>query len=139
VDKELLFKPRAATASGMPEGDVDVPGVGTVRVRGMTRAEALTLRAFAGNVAKAEAVMLSFGMVDPALTEAEAARWISVSPATEIEDVTDKISELSGMKPTAAKEAVKEFVADPDAEFRVLPSGEVGHDAGPAADGDAEC
>ena len=121
MNKELLFKPR------LPESDVEVPGVGTVRVRGLSRAEALLVRD-AVDRAKGEQKILSLAMVDPKLTEAEVAAWQSASVALEIEAVTDKIMELSGMSESAAKEAVKEFEANPDSEFRPLLGGEVESD-----------
>jgi len=99
VDKEALFRPR------IEEDDVEIPGVGTVRVRGLTRWELLT----AGQGAKetdtliVERRMLAFGMVDPALTEAEAGQWQKCSPASEIQPVVAKINELSGVGQGANK------------------------------------
>lgn len=114
-DKELLFKPR------LPEADVDVPGVGTVRVRGLSRSEAMSLRASADNVEAVDRRMLFLGLVDPKLTEDEVSQWYAASPAGEIEPITIKISELSGMTEGAAKEAYKAFDENPDAEFRLPP------------------
>ncbi len=131
MDKELLFKPR------LPEADVDVPGVGTVRVRGLSRAEAMHVQDVKGTEAR-ERRLVSLGMVDPELTEAEVGKWQKASKASELEPVTEKITELSGLLESSAKEAVKAFVADPDAEFRALPSPEAGDDGGPATDGDVE-
>jgi hypothetical protein len=127
--KSLLLKSR------IPEANVDLPGVGTVRVRGLNRAEALRVEAAKGVEAR-ERRILALGMVDPAITEAEAGQWQRNAPAGELDPVSTKIAELSGMLPGSAKEAVKEFVADPDAEFPVLPGAEVGDDSVPASDGD---
>lgn len=129
MDKELLFKPR------LPEADVDIPGVGTVRVRGLSRVEAMLVQKAQG-VDATERRILAYGMVDPEMTEVEVARWQKSSVAGEIEPVSRKIAELSGMLDNSAKEAVKEFEANPDSEFRVLPGAEAGHDGGPASDGD---
>ena len=130
MDKELLFRPR------LPEDDVEIPGVGTVRVRGLSRLEAMSVRGVEDR-AKAEQKILSLAMLDPTLTEAEVARWQQASDAMEIEAITDKVTELSGMSAGAAKEVVKEFEANPDAEFRAVPSPEaVDAGGGPAgADG----
>jgi len=137
VDKETLLKPRAQTASGFPEDEVPIPGVGTVTVRGLSRFEARLVQGVE-NEAAAERKLLALGLVDPKITEDDAARWQKVSDATELEAVTDKITELSGLKEGAAKEAVKEFEADPDAEFRVLPGSEARDDGGPATHRDEQ-
>jgi hypothetical protein len=118
--KELLFKSRLA------EADVAIPGVGTVRVRALSRAEVLMVRKatdLAGDVDGPRALvlerkMVATAMVDPVLSESEVARWQRASAAGELEPVTDAIQRLSGMLPTAAKEAYRELEADPEAEFR---------------------
>ena len=130
MDKELLLKPR------LPEADVEVPGIGTVRVRGLNRAEAMQVQAAKG-VEATERRILALGMVDPALTEAEAGQWQKNAPAGEIEPVSRRIAELSGMFDGADKQAYKDFEADPGSEFRVLPRSEVVDDGGQAASGDA--
>ena len=122
IDKELLFKPR------LPEEDVELPGVGTVRVRALNRGESLKIGRSvkseadaARRIAQLERKIIAVGMVDPVLTEDEVARWQEASPAGELTPVVEKIQELSGMTPGAAKEAYKAFDEDPNAEFR-LPS-----------------
>jgi hypothetical protein len=130
VDKELLFRPR------LPEADVEIPGVGTVRVRGLTRAEVLSAQGRAKGAEAIERVMLSLGMVDPALTEAEAGRWQKASPAGELDPVTRKIQELSGMLDDSAKEAYKSLRDESGDGVRVHPSGEAGDDGRPAPGGD---
>lgn len=114
VDKELLFKPR------LPEADVDVPGFGTFRVRGLSRAEVFEVQKMNG-IGAIERKMLSLSLVEPRLTQAEVGQWQDAAPAGELEPLTDKIQELSGTKEGAAKEAYMEFEQDSDAEFRVLP------------------
>jgi hypothetical protein len=102
--KEALFKAR------LPEDDVEVPGVGTVRVRGLSRAEVMLMRkatdteAMDGSRALIlERKMLALGMVDPQLTEAEAGQWQHASAAGELDLVSDRIAELSGMAEGAPK------------------------------------
>lgn len=131
MDKEALFRPRLA------EDDVEVPGVGTVRVRALSRLEAMHVQD-ANSPEASERRILAAGMVDPPLTEAEARRWQEAAPAGELEPVTDRIAELSGMKPGADKDAYKTFEADPGSEFRVLPGSEAGDDGGPAAPRDEQ-
>lgn len=127
-DKERLFKPR------LVEADVDVPGLCTVRVRGLTRNEAMSVTRGIKSEADAferramiERRMLAVAIValdgDPvSLTEDDIRRWQDASPSGELEPVTDKINELSGNTPTAEKEAYVEFEENPDAEFRLPPS-----------------
>jgi hypothetical protein len=133
MDKELLIKPR------LPEADVEVPGLGTVRVRGLSRAEVMGVRSDVKDeadaikrVAAIERKMLALALVDPVLTEAEVGRWQKASTAGEMEPVTDAVQLLSGTAEGTAKATYKEFEADPAAEFRLPPSGEVGHDGDPA-------
>jgi len=129
VDKELLLKPR------LPEADVEVPGIGTVRVRGLNRAEAMRVQAAKG-VEATERVILALGMVDPALTEAEAGQWQKAAPAGEIEPVSRVIAELSGMVEGADKAAYKSVRDDGGAGVRVLSGPEAGDDGGGAAAAD---
>lgn len=108
MDKELLFKPRLA------EEDVEIPGVGTVRVRALSRGEVLRAQGAKG-VAAIERAMLATGMVDPALTEDEAKQWQESSPAGELEPVTRVIQRLSGMEAGADKAAAKSDSEQPGA------------------------
>ena len=76
-DKELLFKSR------LPEAEVDMPGLGVMRVRGLTRTEALHCRGTT-DLATVERRMLALGLVDPVLTENEVKQWQGSSPAGEV-------------------------------------------------------
>lgn len=115
--KAKLFKAR------LPEEEIDVPGVGKVRIRALSRAEAMKLRKMSSaSVEVIERKLIALAMVDPVLTEDEVGKWQEASTAGELEVVSTRVSEISGMTEGAAKEAYKEFDADPDAEFR-LPAG----------------
>ena len=121
-DKELLFK------SALPEAEVEIPGKGTIRVRAMTRAEVLKIRSAVKDEADAikrqaeiERKMLAVAVVEPDLTEDDVRRWQEASAAGEIDLVSDKVTELSGMGEGADKEAYVEFEENPDAEFRLPP------------------
>ena len=101
VDKAALVgkRPDPKTA------EVAVPG-GKVVVRPLRRDEILLLRNMdTGNPAKFERKMLAYAMVDPALTEADVAEWQKNSDAMEIEDVSDKIMDISGLRERAEKAA----------------------------------
>lgn len=125
MDKELLFKPR------LPEDDVPLPGVGTVRVRGLSRAEVLTARE--ESTSGFEVRMLALGMVDPQLTEAEAARWQKAAPAGELKPVTEAILALSGMGQGADKSGLPGDGDEPGDRVGALPGGEAGDDGRPPA------
>jgi hypothetical protein len=129
MDKELLFRPR------LPEAEVEVPGVGTVRVRALNRAEVMAIQGRSG--AARERAFLAAGLVDPILTEAEVGRWQQASPAGELELVTNAIGELSGMIEGAEKEAYKSLPDGSDDGVRVLPGAEVVDDGGEPAGADA--
>lgn len=131
MDKEALF------VSRLPEDDVEIPGVGIVRVRGLSRHEMLTAgRLESKGVEAMERLMLHYGMVDPAIGEDDAARWQKVSPAGEIMPVVARINELSGIGPAAQKEAYKSLRDEPDAGVRILSGAETEHDGSGVATGD---
>lgn len=95
MDKELLFKPR------LTEAEVEVPGVGTVRVRTMTREELHTLKDVDTGVG--ERKVLAACLVDPVLTEEEVLRWQRAAGVAELSGVVDRILELSGLLDGADK------------------------------------
>jgi hypothetical protein len=101
VDKEALLRRR------MPEADVELPGVGTIRVRGLTRAEVMAGKQAGSDPATLERHMLVVGIVDPPLTADEVAQWYDSSPAGEIEPVSTRIAELSGLLEDSSKAAYK--------------------------------
>lgn len=123
-------------ASRLPTEDVDVPGVGKVRIRALSRAEALAGISGDGTPGSFERALLAVALVDPELTPDEVGQWQKASHPDEIEAVVRRVNALSGIGKEAAKAAYKEFEADPDAEFRSLPGGEAEHDGGPDAGGD---
>lgn len=122
VDKDALFAPR------LPTADVEVPGVGTVTIRALSRAEVMRARSDVKSIedaikrqAELERRMLASAMVAPELTAEEVRRWQRASPAGEIEVVTDAVERLSGLKDGEAREVYREMEADPAVEFRVPP------------------
>lgn len=89
--------------------DVEIPGVGTVQVRPLSRSEALALQGVEMDVATVERKLLALALVSPQLTEGDVAEWQESSPAGELEPVVRAITRLSGMEQSAVKEAVKQF------------------------------
>ena len=103
VSKEALLTKRP-----IPERDVDVPGIGTVTVRSLTRAEAFSLQGIT-DVATLEAKMLAAAMLDPKLTEDEVREWQASALPTELDAVTAAFTDLSGMGVGADKQAMQSF------------------------------
>ena len=125
--KARLLKPR------ITEADVPIEGVGTVRVRGLSRGEVFALRKAkeAGRLkddAAWDRRLVSLAMVNPAMTDEEVGEWQDSSPAGELEDVTKKIQELSGMAEGADKSSVEDVRGEPGDGVRVLPGSEAGDD-----------
>jgi hypothetical protein len=100
VDKETLFGPR------LDEEDVPLAGLGTVRVRGLNRLEALRVSEATG-AGERDRLMLAAGMIDPKMTLADVRKWQEASPGGEIEQVSEVIARLSKMLPQSGKDAYK--------------------------------
>lgn len=83
--------------------DVEVD-VGTVRVRGLTRAEVVKCRDETGRTVDVELIAQS--MVDPELTAEEAGIWLETAPAGDYVNVLAAVSELSGLAEGADKSGV---------------------------------
>lgn len=106
MDKEALLAPR------LVEEDFELPGLGTIRIRPLTRSEALRLHN-AGDIRTKEAQMLSWGIVDPVLTIAEVNQWLDVAPAGEVQELSERIGIISGMFDGAAKTVYKSNGSEP--------------------------
>ena len=96
----------ALLARRLGEGEHEIEGVGTVRIRGLSRAEVLAIQTLT-DVAAVDRKMLAAALVDPVMTEDDVAAWQQASGPMEIEDLTTAIRELSGMGVGAAKAAYK--------------------------------
>lgn len=101
VDKAALFRARC------PEEDVELPGVGTVRVRALTRAEVIEIGKGVNDGKDMEPYSLSLAMVDPQLTEDEVRQWTQVATFGELEKLNHVVNRLSGIAGRADKEAYK--------------------------------
>jgi len=135
VSLDDLLAPR------LPEEDVTLPGVGLVRVRALSRADAVAL----GEAARSdeeghgfEAYLLAATVAAPAMTVEQAAGWRRSARTGEVALVVRAANRLAALDPDAAKEAYVAFDEDPDAEFRALPGERARDDGGPHAGGDAE-
>ncbi len=101
---EDLIKPRA----GEDTEDYDLPGVGTIAIRSLNRAEFIQAqRRFENDMEKQEQFILSRCVVKPeGVTEAVVAKWQKASPIGEINALAMRINEMSGIKSGADKSSV---------------------------------
>lgn len=100
-----------ALLAGNPNAGDDTAEVkthaGVVVVRALKRGEVLRLRGMGLALDEFEQHMVSIGLVSPKMTVAEVKTWQDAEePEGSLEDVTDKISELSGLKKGADKSGV---------------------------------
>lgn len=101
VDKSALLAPRTGNT-----GELEIEGIGTLTIRALTRSEALRLNDV-GSLEEKDNLLISMGVVEPALTPADVAAWASVAPAGEVSAVSEAIAVISGMTKTSAKEVTK--------------------------------
>lgn len=138
INKDALLKAR------IEQDDVEIAGVGTVRIRGLSRDEVIAMRKATDNehtldgprALVIERKMLALAMVDPVLTEDEVKQWQKNAPSGELEPLVAKLQELCGMAPTSEKDAMRSFRGQPGARVRDVPGAEAGDDGGAAASGD---
>ncbi len=87
---------------------VEIEGVGTVTVRGLTRFEfAMLGKKYPEAGPEQERDTLSIAMVDPEMSPAEIEAWQKASPIDEINRVAMEVNRLSGIGKAAEKEAYK--------------------------------
>lgn len=103
MDKSKLLADRVS----LNTDTVEIEGVGTLTVRGLSRFEfMLGGKKFGDDTVKQEAWILSIAVLEPKLSEADVAAWQKSSGPMEIEKVARKINELSGIGKDAAKSDV---------------------------------
>ena len=103
VDKAALLTKRFGVE------DVEVPGVGTVQIRALTRAEALSVQGVEIDVEVLEQKLIAMAMVDPQLTETEVKEWQTCGSAGEIQVIVEAIVRVSGLEGYTAKAAYANF------------------------------
>ena len=107
----------ALTSQELPEDDVQL-AMGKVRVRGLSRGEVFAMqKSKADGGLKDEGAwerrMVSVAMVAPKMTEDEVGDWQRTGTAGgDLESVTEKISELSGLSEGADKSGLPDVRGD---------------------------
>lgn len=94
-------------ARRIPQDTVEIEGLGTFTVRGLSRGEVFMTQQIKGTEAS-ERKILSLAMVDPPMSEDDVRDWQRNSPAGEIEAISAKILELSGLAEGADKSGLFE-------------------------------
>lgn len=103
--KDLLLAKRETDGEA-----VELPGLGVkVRVRGLTRAEALRVVGQEMTAAESERKLLALALVDPVMTEDDVRQWQKVAPAGELQPVEEAIRRLSGLGASVVKEEIQRF------------------------------
>lgn len=95
--KARLLSPRVET------DEVEIPGIGTVKVRGLSRGEVFAVQKVAKGTGDMECKILARALIDPEMTEDEVRQWQDASPAGELERVSDRVNQLSGLSEGAEK------------------------------------
>ena len=126
ISKEQLLKAR------LPEQEVLVDG-GSLRIRGLSRAEAARLARFKADPDAGEVWLLTVAIVDPQLSEDEVRTWMQSAPNDEVTAVLDAVFEISGLKEAALKAAAKRFRNESGAEPGVPSGPNAGDDGSPSA------
>lgn len=103
VSKQDLLKSRFGIT------DVEIPDLGTVKIRALSRGEALKIQGVEKDTAEMEQWLVSLAMVEPKMTAAEVKEWQDNSPAGELQVVTEAIIKSSGMEEHVVKETMKRF------------------------------
>lgn len=93
--------------------EVEIPGLGTVLVRGLSRAEQRRVYALyekhPGDVGPAESFMAAKALVEPTMTIEQVDKWATKPSGKHIGLIIDAVNELSGISEGAAKEATQQF------------------------------
>lgn len=104
VDKAALLGGRAFGVTSVP-----IPGMGVIKIRPLSRAEALEAYGKQMSAIDMERVLVSKACVEPTFTPAEVGQWQASSAAGEMVIIVNAILELSGMDIGAGKAAYKHF------------------------------
>lgn len=131
MDIKDLLEPRLDTE------EYEIPGVGRITVRALTRFELLLGGKLTGDQGAAvmEAHMLHFAMVDPEITFDQARAWQKACSAGELQPIVKLINRLSGIGEGADKSRVHGDGVGPDVGMGALHSGETVDDGSAATDG----
>lgn len=102
ISKEAFLK------VSLPEEVVTVEGLGTVRIRSLSRAEFMQVRQ--SDADGWEIGVVAHGLVEPALTEDEIREWRASCSAPQLfDDLAGEVLRISGLRKAAVAEAKRSF------------------------------
>lgn len=101
ISKETLLK------GSLPEEVVTIEGLGTVRVRSLSRTEFMRVRQ--ASTDGWEIGLVAHGLVEPALTEAEVEEWRNTVTPHVFDDLAGEVLRVSGLRKAAEEEAKRSF------------------------------
>jgi hypothetical protein len=106
VDKAALLSGTAAFELTA----VPVPGLGVIKIKPLSRAQAMSVYGRDLDAAEMEQVIVSFAAVEPTFTRKEVARWQQIDMAGgSLLKLVNTILEISGMEIGAGKAAYRRF------------------------------
>lgn len=111
MSDELVISKEALLKGGLPEETVTIAGLGTVRIRSLSRAEFMRVREY--DKEGWEIGVVTCGLVEPALTEDEVRDWRTVVAPKVFDDVAGEVIRLSGLRTAAVEEARRSFPGEP--------------------------
>lgn len=100
MDREVFLK------ASPPEEHVDLPGTGTVRVRGLTREEVHALAPLKKDQGTLERRIIHMGLISPSLSEEDVVVWYGSAPAGHTDLIVGAVSRLSGLFADSSKSGV---------------------------------
>lgn len=107
MSDDLVISKEAFLKSGLPEETVTIDGLGTVRVRSLSRAEFLDVRE--KDTVGWEIGVVTCGLVEPALTEDEVKQWRETTTPRVFDDLAGEVLRVSGLRAAAVGEAKRSF------------------------------
>lgn len=96
----------------LDEVDFELPTGRKVRIKSLNRDEALQIVESKKGSRDREIKMVAWAMVKPAMSYTQAAQWFAAAKAGDIQALTYKIQELSGLDDKAERQAVERFRED---------------------------
>lgn len=91
------------------EEDFELPSGLVVRIRPLTRMEVMIIGKRDLTTEKKEAAFMAKAMVLPAMSEEDVKRWQTNSATGDMQELTERVQEISGMAKKGAKATAEEF------------------------------